>query len=152
MRTMVVMRATLLAAAGGMLLLSLAGCSSPGASLSRQGWVTVQPVPSEKAAILWADVYRTGENLIVRGVARSGHASGPSMKMHVDAVVTSMDGKVLGEARSRDVWVPRRSSRRGIDHADFEIVLPPVGKGDIVRLVCHAGSRDVHVADARHMD
>ena len=138
---------SLLAAMWGMQLSAGSGCAVSGENLSKKGVVKVERVPSERVAIPWADVYRSDEGLIVRGVVRRRDYSSQPLLIHVDATVLSGDGEVLTEATGRDLWVPRRRVGRGFNHVDFEIRLPATApEGSTVKLVCHPGSRDLHPA------
>ncbi len=133
--------------AWGIQLSALSGCAVPGENISKKGLVTVERVPSQKVDILRADVYRTDEGLTVRGVVRRRAYSSQPLLVHVDAIVVSGDGEILQEATGRDVWVPRRLAGKGFNYNDFEIRLPLVPpEGGTVKLVCHAGSHEVHVA------
>lgn len=137
--------AGLLILAWGIQLLALSGCAVSGDSLSEQGLIAVQRVSSQQVDIVWADVYKADKDLMARGLVRRRDHSSQPLLVHVDAAVLSRDGEILGEATGRDVWVPRRSVGKGFNHSDFEIRLPvaPPGGGRI-KLVCHAGSRDIH--------
>lgn len=127
--------------------LALSGCSVPGENLSKKGLVTVERVSSQKVDILWADVYRIDEGLRVRGVVRQRSYSSQPLLIHVDAAVLSSGGEALKEATGRDVWVPRRRVGKGFNYGDFEIRLPIAPpEGSTVKLVCHAGPRDIHSA------
>jgi hypothetical protein len=136
----------LLTVAWGLQLVALSGCAVPGENISKKGLVTVERVSSPKVDILRADVYRTDETLIIRGVVRRREYSGQPLLVHVDATVLSGAGEILQEATGRDVWAPRRLAGKGFNYGDFEIRLsPPVPEGGTVKLVCHGGSREVHV-------
>jgi len=140
-------RMNLLTVVWGVQLSALSGCAVPGENISKKGVVTVQRVPSAKVDILWADVYQIEDSLIVRGVVRRRNYSSQSLKVHVDVAVLSGDGNVLREAVGPDVWVPRRLAGKGFNYDQFEVRLPVAPpEGGTVKLVCHAGSRDVHLA------
>jgi hypothetical protein len=132
--------------AWGIQLSALSGCAVASENISKKGLVTVERVASQKVAIPWANVYRTDQSLIVHGVVRRRSYSNQPLQVHVDATVLSSDGEVLQEAVSRDVWVPRRSPGKGSGSHAFEIRLPVArAEGGTVRLVCHAGPRDIHL-------
>jgi hypothetical protein len=125
----------------------VSGCAVSGENISKKGLVTVERVSSQKVDILWADVYRTDESLIIRGVVRRREYSNQPLLVHVDATVLSGDGEILGEAMGRDVWVPRGRVGKGFNYDDFEIRLPMAPpEGGTVKLICHAGPRDIHFA------
>jgi hypothetical protein len=140
-------RMSLLTLVWGMQLSAQSGCAVPGENISKKGVVTVQRVPSTKVDILWADVYKIEESLVVRGVVRRRNYSSQPLQVHVDVAVLSADSKILTEAIGRDVWVPRRLAGKGFNYDQFEVRLPVAPpEGGTVKLVCHAGSRDVHLA------
>lgn len=139
--------AGLLTLAWGIQLLALSGCAGLGENVSKKGLVAVERVSSQKVAILWADVYKIDENLGVRGVVHRCEYSSQPLLVHVDAAVLSADGEILEEAMGQDVWVPRRSVGKGFHYGNFEIDLPIAPpEGGTVKLVCHAGPGDVHLA------
>ena len=140
-------RMSLLTVVWGTQVAGLSGCAVPGENISKKGVLTVQRVPSTKVDILWADVYKIEDSLVVRGVVRRRNYSSQPLQVHVDVAVLSAAGKTLEEAIGRDVWVPRRLPGKGFNYDPFEVrlaVVPP--EGGTVKLVCHAGSRDVHLA------
>lgn len=143
------LRISLLTTIWGVQLLALSGCAAPGENISKKGVVSVQRVPSAKVDIRWANVYQIEDSLmVVRGrVCRRGDSSLP-LQVHVDATVLSRDGEILKEVIGRDVWVRRRQVGKSLTYFDcgnFEIRLPIAPpEGGTVKLVCHAGSRDVH--------
>lgn len=141
---MTTLRAILATAMCGAQLSILAGCAAPGENLSDKGGVAVQRVSSAKVDILWADVYRTDESLVVRGAVRHHHYSSRPVKVHVDAVVLGGDGAVLEETIGPDIWVPRRLLGKGLNYKSFELCLPvAVPEGGTIRLVCHTGPHDI---------
>lgn len=126
-------------------LCALSGCAVPGENISKKGLVTVERVSSPKVDIPWADVYRTDKNLMVRGMVCRRASSSQPLQVHVDVTVLARDDRVLQRAVSRDIWVASRSPSNGSGSNRFEVHLPIApSEGNTVRVVCHAGSRDVH--------
>jgi hypothetical protein len=116
----------------------MSGCNSRN-SLVEQGIVSIETKPSKKVKILWMDVYKDGEDIIVYGVVRRrSHTSYP-LKTHVDATILSPDGKVLQEAHTSDIYVPRFVPGKGINFKRFEIRFPDMPGNFSVQAVVHSG-------------
>jgi hypothetical protein len=123
-----------------MLTAVISGCAGNRISLVDQGAISVETKPSESVRILWTDVYQDGEDIIVYGaVRRRSHTSYP-LTTHVDVMILAPDGEVLQEARTQDIYVPRRIPGKGVNWKRFEArfsSMPP--QGSLVRLVSHSG-------------
>jgi len=118
----------------------IAGCTANRVSLVDESLVSVKNQGSEKAEILWTDVYQDGEDTLVYGaLQRRSHTSYP-MKTHVDVAVVSPDGAMLQEARTPDVYVTRRVPGKGIDWTRFKVRIPgTLTQGFKVNVVVHSG-------------
>ena len=126
------------AAALSTLAIVMSGCSSRN-SLVEQGVASVETKPSKNVKILWTDVYKDGEDIIVYGVVRRrSHTSYP-LKTHVVAAILTPNGKVLKEARTPDIYVPRFLPGKGINFKRFEIYFPDVPGNFSVRAAVHSG-------------
>jgi len=120
------------------LAIVISGCSSRN-SLVEQGIASVETKPSKKVEILWTDVYKDGQDIIVYGVVRRrSHTSSP-LKTHVVATILNPNGKVLREAHTPDIYVPRFLPGKGIDFKRFEIRFPDVTGNFSVQAVVHSG-------------
>jgi hypothetical protein len=126
------------AAALSILAIVISGCSSRN-SLVEQGIASVETKPSKKVEILWTDVYKDGEEIIVYGVVRRcSHTSYP-LRTHVVATILTPDGKNLREGRSPDIYVPRFLPGKGINFKRFEIHFKDVPGNFSVQAVVHSG-------------
>ena len=121
----------------------MSGCSSNRISLVDQGIVSVETKASKNVGILWTDVYQDGEDIIVYGVVRRrSHTSYP-LKTHVDVTILAPDGEVLQEARTPDIYVPRRIPGKGINWKRFEVRFPDVPQNSRVQAVAHSGVHEM---------
>ena len=118
------------------LAIAMSGCSSRN-SLVEQGIASIETKPSNTVEILWMDVFRDGEEIIVCGVVRRRHHTLYPLKTHVDAAILTPDGKVLREARTPDIYVPRFVPGKGINFKRFEIRFPDIPGNFSVRAVAH---------------
>ena len=126
-----------IAAALSILAIVISGCSSRN-SLVEQGIASVETKPSKNVEILWTDVYKDGEDIIVYGVVRRrSHTSYP-LKTHVDAAILTPDGKVLREAHTPDIYVPRFVPDKGINFKRFEVRFPDVPGNFSVQAAAHS--------------
>jgi len=121
----------------------MSGCSSNRISLVDQGVVSIEAEPSKNVRILWTDVYQDGEDIMIYGVVRRrSHTSYP-LKTHVDIKVFNTDGKVLQEARTPDIYVPRRVPGKGINWKCFKLRLPDIPENSRVQAVAHSGLHEI---------
>jgi len=120
------------------LAIVISGCSSRN-SLVERGVASVETKPSKNVEILWTDVYKDGEDIIVYGVVRRrSHTSYP-LKTHVVATILTPDGSILREARTPDIYVPRFLPGKGINFKRFEIRFPDMPGNFSVQEVVHSG-------------
>ena len=126
-----------IAAALTILAITMSGCSSQN-SLVKQGIASVETKPSKKVEILWTDVFRESEEIRVCGVVRRRHHTIYPLKTHVDSAILTPDGKVLREARTPDIYVPRFVPRKGINWKRFEIRFPDMPGNFNVRAAAHS--------------
>lgn len=116
----------------------MSGCSSRN-SLVDQGIASVETKPSKKVEILWTDVYKDGEDIIVYGVVRRRSHTSYLLKTHVVATMLTPDGKVLREAHTPDIYVPRFLPGKGVNFKRFEIHFPDVPGNFSVQATVHSG-------------
>lgn len=122
----------------GTLVIIIPGCTSRN-SLVEQGIASVETQPSKKVEILWTDVYKEGEDIIIYGVVRRrSHTSYP-LKTYVAATMLTPDGRVLREARTPDIYVPRFLPGKGVNFKRFEIRFPNVTGNFSIQAAVHGG-------------
>jgi hypothetical protein len=128
-------------AALSILAIAISGCSSRN-SLVEQGIALVETKPSKNIDILRTDVYKDGEDIIVYGVVRRRRHTSYPLKTHVDATILSPDGKVLQEARTPDIYVPRFVRGKGFNFKRFKVRFPNVSGNFSVIAVAHSEEHD----------
>jgi len=119
------------------LAIAFSGCSSRN-SLVEQGIASIETEPSKKVEILWMDVFRQGEEIIVYGVVRRRSHTIHPLRTHVNVAILTPDGKVLREARTPDIYVPRFTPGKGINWKRFEIRFPDIPEHFTVRAAPHS--------------
>jgi len=120
------------------LMATTIGCASNRLDLVKTGKVFIETVPSQKVKILWVNIYQEGDELVVYGVVRRFGISSYPLKTYVDISILSADGTLLHEARTPDIWVPRRLSGKGIAFKRFRMRFPDIPpEGSLIRTVCH---------------
>ena len=119
------------------LAMAMPGCSSRN-SLVEQGIASVETKPIKTVEILWVDVFRDGEEIIVYGVVRRRSHTLYPLKTHVDVSILSPDQKVLREAHTPDIYVPRFTPGKGINFKRFEICFPDIPGNFSVRAAAHS--------------
>ena len=127
----------------GILTIVISGCATNRIDLVDSGVLSLEQHTTGKVYIAWSDAYKNGDGFVVTGVLKRRGTIGMPIKAHVDVTVLSPDGKVLDEARSSDVYVPRRITGRGQSLKRFRVSfsnIPP--QGSSVRLVSHSGLHD----------
>jgi len=121
----------------------ISGCSSNRNSLIGQGIVSVETKPSKNVRILWTDVYRDGEDIIVYGaVQRCSHTSYP-LKTHVDVTILTPDGTIVQEVRTQDIYVPKHISGKGINWERFEVHFTDIPENFRVQAVVHSALDEI---------
>lgn len=116
----------------------MSGCSSRN-SLVEQGIASVETKPSKKVEILWTDVYKDGEDIIVYGaVRRRSHTRCP-LVTHVVATILAPDGTVLRQSHTPDIYAPRFLPGKGVNFKRFEIRFPEVHGKFNVQAAVHSG-------------
>ena len=118
------------------LAIAMSGCGSRN-SLVEQGIASVETKPSKTVEILWMDVLRDGEEIVVYGVVRRRHHTTYPLKTHVDAAILTPDGKVIQEAHTPDIYVPRFVPDKGINFKRFEIRFPDIPGNFSVKATAH---------------
>jgi hypothetical protein len=86
-------------------------------------------------------MHQDGEDFAVYGVVQRLSHTGYPIKTHVDITILSPDGTVLQEARTLDIYVPRRIPGKGINWERFKVRLPDIPpQGSKVDMVVHSSS------------
>ena len=119
------------------LAIAMSGCSNR-ISLVEQGIASVETKPSKNVDILWTDVLRDGEEIIVYGVVRRRHHTIYPLKTHVDVAIHTPDGKILQEAHTPDIYVPRFVPGKGINFKRFEVRFPNMPGNFSVKAAVHS--------------
>jgi hypothetical protein len=117
----------------------IGGCAGPGVNLVKNGMVAIERIPSEKIEIPWADVYQTNGEVQVKGILRHRQFANQPLRTHVDIVLLNLDGTVLAQMRTSDVYVPHRQAGRSYNQAHFEANIPAaVSPGVVVKTIVHS--------------
>jgi hypothetical protein len=118
----------------------ISGCATNRTDPVDKGIVSVETVPSRKVNILRTDVYKDSEGFVVYGVVQRLSDTSYPIKTHVDITILSRDGTVLQEARTSDIYVPRRIPGKGISWERFQIRFPHIPpQGSKVNMIVHGG-------------
>lgn len=129
----------------GMFATVVPGCATNRVDLVDQGIVSVETTSSKSVNILWTNVSRDGKETVVYGaVQRRSHTSHP-IKTHIDIAISSPDGKILEEARTLDIDVPRRIPGKGANFKRFELRFSDIPPGSEINVVVHGGSHESEV-------
>ena len=124
----------------GMLVVAISGCATNRVDLVATGVLTLEEQTSGKVYIPWSDAYKDGDGFVVTGVLRRHDHIDLPIKTHVDVTVLSADGKVIDQARSSDVDVPRRITSRAQGFKRFKVRFPSIpAKSSKVSVVAHSG-------------
>ena len=127
----------------GILTIVISGCATNRIDLVDSGVLSLEQHTMGKVYIAWSDAYEDGDGFVVTGVLKRRGTIGMPIKAHVDVTVLSPDGKVLDEARSSDVYVPRRITGRGQSLQRFRVRFPSIpAEGSKVSIVTHSGSHN----------
>ena len=126
----------------GMLIAAISGCTTNRVDLVDSGVLTLEDQTLGKVYIPWSDSYKDGDGFVVTGVLRRYDHIGLPIKTHVDVTVLSADGKVVDQARSSDVYVPRRITSRSQSFKRFKVRFPSIpALSSKVSVVAHSGPR-----------
>ena len=124
----------------GVLVVAISGCTTNRVDLVATGVLTLEEQTSGKVYIPWSDAYEDGDGFVVTGVLRRHDCVGYPLKTHVDVTILSADAKVVDQARSSDVYVPRRITGRGQSFKRFKVRFQSIpAKGSKVSAVTHVG-------------
>ena len=116
----------------------VSGCAIKGTNISKKGTVKIERIASERVRIPWADAYQDGNNLTITGVVEQRYQSTDSFKVYVEVAIRDANDQLLKEARTVDVYVPRKSSGKGINWTDFKLTIQMVvPKGVTIKLAVH---------------
>lgn len=127
------------------ILIALSGCTCQQNAASDDAVTSVETVSSENVKILWADSRQAEENVVVHGTLRRRAYGSVPMKAHVDVQVLSMNGDILQEVHTPDVYVPRNRPGKGIKFERFEIELQNVSADNKIILTAHQGEHHENV-------
>jgi hypothetical protein len=108
------------------IVIALSGCSINGTDISKDGTVTIERINSERISIPWADAYQNDNNLTISGILKQRYLSANSLKVYVDVAIRDNNGRLLKEARTADVYVPRKSPCKCNHLTRFGLTVPVV--------------------------
>lgn len=125
----------------GILTIIISGCATGRVNLTDAGIVTIEQHAPGKVRIAWSDAYKDDDGFIVTGVLRRHDLVGMPIKTHVNVKVFSPDGNILDEARSQDIYVPRRRIGRGQSFQRFRVNFPTIpAEGSKISITTHTST------------
>ena len=122
----------------GLLMLTLlnSGCETTRVSLVDTGAVNMKTHAPGKVHVVWSDAYTDDEGFVVTGVVRRSDSVGPPIRVNVHVTLLSPDGKILDEAVSNDISVPRQIVSRTQRFERFRLHFPNIPpKGTSAQIV-----------------
>jgi len=123
------------------LTIIISGCAANRVNLTDAGIVTIQQHTPGKVRIAWSDAYEDEDGFVVTGVLRRHDLVGMPIKTHVNVTVFAPDGNILDEARSRDIYVPRRRIGRGQSFTRFRVNFPTIPtEGSKISITTHTST------------
>ena len=115
----------------GILATGLSGCAANRVDLVESGAVALRNEATGKVQVAWSDAYKENNGFTVTGVLRRRDTVGSALKAHTDVTIVSPEGEVVAQARSRDIYVPRRIAGRSyLSRKRFRVhfpQMPPTG-------------------------
>lgn len=125
----------------GILTIIISGCATGRVNLTDTGIVTIEQHAPGKVRIAWSDAYEDENGFVVTGVLRRHDLVGMPIKTHVNVMVFSPDGNILDEARSQDIYVPRRRIGRGQSFQRFRVNFPTIpAEGSTISITTHTST------------
>ena len=119
-----------------MLALLSSGCETSRVSLVETGAVGIKTHAPGKVQVVWSDAYTDENGFVVTGVVRRSDSVGPPIKVNVHVTLLSPDGKILDEAVSNDISVPRQIASRTQSFERFRLRFPNIPpKGTSAQIV-----------------
>lgn len=119
----------------------ISGCAANRNSLVDNGVVSIKKQDNENIESLWTDVYQQDGRTWVYGVLRQRGNHSYAVKAHLDIQVINLDGSVMYETTSKDIYVPPNRVGKGIDWKRFEVRLPGQLPDDSrINIAVHSGS------------
>jgi hypothetical protein len=121
----------------------ISGCTGNRVDLVGSNVLTIEKYSSGKVYIPWCEAYKDNDGFIVNGVLKRSDSVGLAIKTHVHVVVLSPERTVLDEAKSSDIYVPRRAVGKYKSPKRFKINFdesPP--RGSLVRVTACSDLHD----------
>ena len=109
-----------------MLAVLISGCETTRVSLVDAGAVSIKTHAPGKVHVAWSDAYTDEDGFVVTGVVRRSDSVGPPIKVNVHVTLLSPDGKILEEAVSNDISVPRQIASRVQSFERFRLRFPNI--------------------------
>ena len=123
-----------------MVMSALSGCATQRHSKANKAISAIEISSSKNIKILWADWYQINDKAVIHGsLKRKSHGAAP-MKAHLGVQVLSEKGDILQTVHSKDIYVPRNLSGKGIKTKRFEIELKNVPDASTVLVSASQGN------------
>jgi len=120
--------------------MTIAGCETDRQNLAKTGQVNFKRETTGKVYVAWCSAYQEDGALLVTGVLRRRDTVGMSIGARVDVEIVLPDGKIMDEACSSVIRVPRRRIGRGQSFQRFAVRFPQMPpRGSLVHLVVESG-------------
>ena len=120
----------------------ISGCSGGRLDLVKCGDISIEKIDSKHVNITWCSIYKENGDYVLTGAIKRRENSLHPVLAHIDASIISQDGKVIDEKRTNNIYVPIRSSCRGLGYKRFELRIIDIPTGAMVRLVAHSESHE----------
>ncbi|MDO8303156.1 MAG: hypothetical protein Q7T18_07940 [Sedimentisphaerales bacterium] len=121
-----------------LLTASLAGCASSKVSCLHDHKIVTAKADSALVHIPYVDIQHEGDTLIVSGALKRREVSSQSMATHIDITIFDEKGTLITQARTDEMYVPRKQIGKGPNFARFKVAVPmDVGQDITVRVAPH---------------
>jgi len=121
----------------------ISGCAGNRIDLVDSKVLTIEKHSSGKVYIPWCDAYKDNDGFIINGVLRRNDSVGLAIKTHVHVIVLSPERTVLDEAKSSDIYVPRRAVGKYKSPKRFKVYFDEIHpRGSLVRVTTCSNLHD----------
>jgi hypothetical protein len=121
------------------LIAALAGCASHKVSCLHDHKIVTAKADSASVHILYVDVQHDGDTLIISGALKRHEVSSHSMSNHIDIAIFDEKGALITQARTDEMYVPRKQIGKGPNFARFKVAVPMDVRQDITVQVAPHG-------------
>lgn len=101
----------------------ISGCASKASCLHNHK-ITTGKTDSALVRISYVDVLHEGDTLTVSGAVKGSGQSSQSTTAHLDISVLDEQGKLIKQAKSDEIHVPRRQIGNGPGFVRFKVIIP----------------------------